>query len=67
MNKLDEFEIKASYFSTGGGGFIPEEDELKTRAALLIEAQQGDKKARLALMSPPYSLTYLVKDGKRII
>lgn len=66
MTKLDEFEIKASYFSTGGG-FIPEEDELKTRAALLTKAQQGDKKARLALMSPPYSLTCLVKDGKRII
>ena len=39
MTKLDQFEIKASYFSTGGGGFIPEEDELKTRAALLVKAQ----------------------------
>lgn len=66
MTKLDEAEMKSSYFSSGGG-FMPEEDELKTRAALLIKAQQGDKKAKLALMSPPYSLTCLVKDGKKII
>lgn len=67
MTTLDRFEIKASYFSTGGGGFIPEEEELKARTALLIKAQQGDKAARFALTSPPYSLTCLIKDGEKII
>jgi len=67
MTKLDRFEIKSSYFSTGGGGFMPGEDELKTRAALLLKVQQGDKEARLALMSPHYSLTCLVKDREKII
>jgi hypothetical protein len=67
MTKLDEIDMKTSYFATGGGGFMPEEDELKERDILIAKARKGNKKAKLALMSPPYSLSCLVKDGKKII
>ena len=67
LNQFEDANAKTHYFVSGGGGFMPNEKELKEREALIAKAIKGSKKAKLALMSPPYSLSYFVRDGKRII
>lgn len=67
LNKFEDANAKTHYFVSGGGGFMPDEKELKEREALIVKAIKGNKKAKLDLMSPPYSLSYFVRDGKRII
>ena len=67
MKPLDKLELKTGNFASGNSDYVPDDGELRIRDVLIEAAGNGDKAAKLTLMSPPYSITCLVIAGKKIV